>query len=76
MNEKRNLSIEDAANLMGKSKQFVRYGLIYGRLPFGTAVKMSKNWTFYISPEKFYDYIGLALPISNNSEFQKVESHV
>lgn len=54
----RKLSIEEAALVMGKSKQFVRVGLQRGLLPFGTAVKMSSKWTYYISPAKFYDYVG------------------
>jgi hypothetical protein len=56
--EKKSLSIEEAASIMGKSKQFVRIGLQRGSLPFGTAVKMSSKWTYYISPAKFNDYVG------------------
>ncbi|MDD4000377.1 MAG: hypothetical protein PHX62_05755 [Bacilli bacterium] len=54
----KNLPIEEAAKIMGKSKQFVRVGLQRGILPFGTAVKLSSRWTYYISPPKFYDYVG------------------
>lgn len=56
--EKKNISIEEAASIMGKSKQFVRIGLQRGSLPFGTAVKMSSKWTYYISPQKFFEYTG------------------
>lgn len=56
-NEK-NISIYKAAELMGKSEQFVRVGLQRSILPFGTAVKLSSRWTYYISPSKFYNYVG------------------
>jgi hypothetical protein len=52
------MKIKEAAELMGKSQQFVRIGLQRGLLPFGTAVKMSSKWTYYISPKKFYEYVG------------------
>lgn len=54
----KNLPIEEAAKIMGKSKQFVRVGLQRGILPFGSAVKLSSRWTYYISPPKFYEYVG------------------
>lgn len=53
-----NISIKEAAEIMGKSQQFVRVGLQRGILPFGTAVKLSSMWTYHISPKKFYEYIG------------------
>lgn len=49
--------IAQAAVLMGVSPQFVRIGLQTGKLPFGTAVKMSSRWTYYINEEKFLAYI-------------------
>lgn len=52
------LTVAEAARLMGKSKQFVRVGLQRGALPFGSAVKMSSKWSYYINPKKFYEYIG------------------
>lgn len=54
-----NIKIKLAAQLMGKSEQFVRIGLQRGLLPFGTAVKMSSMWTYHISPQKFYEYMGI-----------------
>lgn len=54
----KNLPIKKAARLMGKSEQFVRIGLQRGILPFGAAVKVSTKYTYYISPSKFYEYIG------------------
>lgn len=52
------ISIKKAAEVMGKSQQFIRIGLQNGKLPFGTAIKMSSIWTYYISPEKFCEYTG------------------
>lgn len=56
--EKDSVSVKRAAALMGKSDQFVRVGLRNNRFPFGTAVKMNTQWSYYISPKLFYDYIG------------------
>lgn len=58
MDEKR-ISIAEAAEMMGTSKQYIRIGLQRGQLPFGTAVKLSSIWTYHISPQKFYDYLGM-----------------
>lgn len=54
----RNISVKEAAEIMGKSQQFVRVGLQRGLLPIGTAVKLSSVWTYHISPKLFYEYIG------------------
>ena len=51
------VTIKKAANLMGTSEQFVRIGLRNNRFPFGSAVKLSSKWTYYISPKLFYQYI-------------------
>lgn len=56
--DKNNVSVAEAAKLMGVSQQFVRVGLQKGVLPFGCAVKMSSEYTYYISPAKLLDYIG------------------
>jgi len=58
MPETKSLTIHDAAEIMGKSDQFVRVGLQRGILPFGSAVKLSTRWTYYISPTRFYEYVG------------------
>ncbi|NFO89187.1 hypothetical protein FDC58_12585 [Clostridium botulinum] len=52
------ISIKDAAEIMGKSQQFVRVGLQREILPFGKAIKMSSVWTYYISPKLFHEYVG------------------
>lgn len=56
----RNITVKKAAEIMGKSQQFVRVGLQRGILPFGTAIKMSSMWTYYISPKQFCDYVGIS----------------
>lgn len=53
------ISIKEAAEIMGKSQQFIRIGLQRGTLPIGSAVQMSSQWTYYISPKKFYEYTGI-----------------
>ena len=56
---KNNLSVEEAAKLMGVGAQFVRVGLQQGRLPFGWAVKNKSKWRYYISKEKFTEFTGI-----------------
>ena len=58
--KKRSISVKQAAELMGKSEQFIRVGLQRGLLPFGTAMMLpdSTHYTYYISPKQFYDYVG------------------
>lgn len=57
------ISIKEAAELMGKSQQFVRVGLQRGILPFGVAIQISsKKYSYYISPKKFYEYVGYNAP--------------
>jgi len=53
-----NISIKEAARILGKSEQFIRIGLQKGILPFGTAVKTSSIYSYHISPKLFYEYIG------------------
>lgn len=53
-----NISVKEAAEILGKSQQFVRIGLQRQLLPFGTAVKMSTKWTYHISPKLLKEYIG------------------
>ena len=55
---KRKLSVKEAARFMGVSEQFLRIGLQQGKFTFGTAVKTSSRWTYYINTTKFLRYIG------------------
>ena len=63
------VSVKEAAKLMGVSQQFVRIGLQQNRFPFGTAVKMSSRWTYYINEEKLLAYI--SHPIMESIVVQK-----
>lgn len=54
------LSIAEAAEIMGVSKAYIRVGLQRGLLPFGTAIKMSSRYTYYIPKSKFYEYMGVS----------------
>ena len=58
------LSIEDAARLMGVSRQFVRVGLQKGILPFGYAVQVSAGkFTYFISRQKFSEHTGIQVDV-------------
>ena len=55
----KNVPVEQAARLLGKSKQFVRISLQRGVAPFGFAVKgRGEKWTYHISPRKLSEYVG------------------
>ncbi len=58
--KKQRISVEKAAEIMGKSPQFIRLCLQDGSLPFGVANKRKgcKKWSYYISPKLFYEYVG------------------
>ena len=58
----KNMTVKEVAIEMGKSESFVRIGLQRGTLTFGVAEKLSSKYTYYISPKKFYEYIGRELP--------------
>lgn len=47
-----------AGEIIGTSAQFIRLGLQQGRLPFGTAVKNTGEWSYNISTKLLIDYIG------------------
>ena len=48
-----NLPVEEAARIMGKSKEFVYQGLREGIFPWGYALKMGTHWSYYISSVRF-----------------------
>ena len=53
------MSVAEAAELMGVSKDYIRIGLQRELLPFGTAIKMSNRYTYFISAKKFFEYLGV-----------------
>lgn len=53
------LSVAEAAHLLGASEQFVRIGLQQGTLKFGMTVKMSGQWTYVITKQKFEEITGI-----------------
>ena len=62
MSNENKLTVEEAAELMGVSQQFVRVGLQQGILNFGYAIKVSKNrYTYFISRQKFTEATGIVL---------------
>lgn len=48
----------EAAAILNMSPQFVRVAMQQGKLPIGTAVKMSSVWTYHISEKLLADYSG------------------
>lgn len=58
---KNRISVSEVAELMNVSEQFIRIGLQKGIFPFGYAVKMSTQWTYYISPKKFTEHTGITV---------------
>lgn len=63
-----NLPVMVAAQLMGKSKKFVYQGLQEGKFPWGYAVKIGTNWSYYISPIKFTEYTGIKVRRTNEPD--------
>ena len=60
----RNLTVRQAARLLGKSEQFVRIGMQRGLLDIGTVLKTkSKNtiFSYHISIAKFMAYSGYTM---------------
>lgn len=49
------LSVWEVAQKMNASEQFVRVGLQQGIFPWGYAVKMSSQWTYFINAVKFHE---------------------
>ena len=67
----KNIPVKVVAKLMGKDQQFIRQGIISGKLPIGTAFKKkildtkwneekeSSQYDFYISPKLLWEYTGI-----------------
>jgi len=55
----KNVSVDQTAKLLGKSRQFIRVALQRGIAPFGFAVKLTgEKFSYHISPKKLQEYIG------------------
>ena len=52
-----NVPVPVAAELLGKGQMYIRTGLQNGRLPFGSAVKLSSQWSYHIPPLALQAYI-------------------
>lgn len=50
------ITVQQAAEIMNVSPQFLRMALMQDRFPFGTGVKMGQN-EFYINTERFLLYM-------------------
>ncbi len=48
----------EAAAILNVSPQFVRIAMQQGKLPIGTAIRMSSIWTYHISEKLLADYSG------------------
>lgn len=59
MKDKNRLSVAQAADLLNASEQFIRIGLQQGTLKFGMAVKMSGQYTYVITKQKFEEVTGI-----------------
>lgn len=60
MANENSLTVQEAANLMGKSPDFIRIGLQRSILPIGYAVKTGKcRYSYFISKELFTKHTGI-----------------
>lgn len=59
----RKITVQRAAELLGKSTLFVREAMRRGTLPIGTAEQLpgSSRWTFIISPTMLAEYMGCSV---------------
>lgn len=55
----KNVSVAQAAKILGKSEQFVRVALQTGTAPFGFAAKNKTIWSYHISPKKLTEYTNI-----------------
>ena len=54
---KNTVTIEEAAERLNVNKDTVRAGLISGSLPIGSAVKLSRNYSYIIPRERFEAWV-------------------
>ena len=56
----KNVTVDQAAKILGKSRDFIRTSLQTGKAPFGIAIKgKGDKWSYHISPKLFNDYVGI-----------------
>lgn len=70
----RNVPVNVAARIMGKSPQFIRIGLQRGILPIGIAFKTSDcnmQYDYYISPRLLADFTGFNLDAEKEYDYEK-----
>lgn len=59
MRRKKEITIEEAGKMMGKTPHYVRLALRQKIFDFGDAIqKEDERWTYVIIPIKFYRYMG------------------
>lgn len=52
------ITVTEAAKILDASPDFVRFAMQQGRLPIGSAAKMSSKWTYHISSKLLAEYSG------------------
>lgn len=52
------ISVEHAAEILGKPANTIRTGLQQGVFPFGAAIEMKGRYSYVIYKKKLEDYIG------------------
>ncbi len=63
-----NISVPEAASIMGVTPKFLRAALIQNKFPFGVSVEMGQN-EFYINAHRFLLYIeGADLKVSEHKQ--------
>ena len=67
----RNIPVNVAARIMGKSPQFIRIGLQRGILPIGRALKTNEcneQYDYYISPRLLADFTGCCITLGGEQD--------
>ena len=70
----RNVPVNVAARIIGKSPQFVRIGLQRGILPIGRALKTNdrnEQYDYYISPKLLAEFTGVDVDAEKEYDHEK-----
>lgn len=51
------VTVQEAAELLNVSQQYIRIGIQRGWLPIGSCVKLSTKWTYHIPRERLNAYL-------------------